>query len=173
MFKKAIEIDPADVAGYEHLARLFARTGRLPEAVQPMRAGMRNYVSQEQWEFAARVAGNLSELTLTLGDLTQAVASAEESVELADRSGDAFRRMADRTSLADALHQAGRWEESAASFREAEAMQAERQPEYPRLYSLRGYRYCDLLLSRAASAGSAGGPPARGDEVTTFVLSGR
>jgi tetratricopeptide (TPR) repeat protein len=33
-FKKAIDIDPTDVAGYEHLARLFARTGRLPEAVK-------------------------------------------------------------------------------------------------------------------------------------------
>ncbi|MFP8879412.1 MAG: tetratricopeptide repeat protein, partial [Myxococcota bacterium] len=33
-FKKAIEIDPTDVAGYEHLARLFARSGRLPEAVK-------------------------------------------------------------------------------------------------------------------------------------------
>jgi tetratricopeptide (TPR) repeat protein len=27
-------------------------------------------------------------------------------------------------------------------------LQAERQPGYPRLYSLAGYRYCDLLLSR-------------------------
>jgi len=33
-FKKAIEIDPSDVAGYEHLARLYARTGRLNEAVK-------------------------------------------------------------------------------------------------------------------------------------------
>src|SRR5689334_16185938 len=48
---------------------------------------------------------------------------------------------------ADALHQAGRWEESTEAFREAEALQAEWQPEYPRLYSLQGYRYCDLLLS--------------------------
>ena len=111
------------------------------------------------------VAGNLSELTLTLGDLTQAVASAEESVELADRSADAGERMINRTTLADALHQAGRWEESAASFREAEAMQAERQPEYPRLYSLQGYRYCDLLLS----AGSAGILPALRPEGTSSV----
>jgi len=89
--------------------------------------------------------------------VTHAVASAKESVELADRSGDAGIRMINRTILADALHQAGRWEESAAFFREAEAMQAEMQPEYPRLYSVRGYRYCDYLLSRSsASVGSAG-----------------
>jgi tetratricopeptide (TPR) repeat protein len=32
-FKKAIELDPADAAGYEQLARLYAKTGRLNEAV--------------------------------------------------------------------------------------------------------------------------------------------
>ena len=31
-------------------------------------------------------------------------------------------------------------------------MQAESQPEYPRLYSLSGFRYCDLLLSDAERA---------------------
>jgi hypothetical protein len=33
------------------------------------------------------------------------------------------------------------------AFREAEAMQQERQPQYPLLYSLQGYRYCELLLA--------------------------
>ena len=36
-----------------------------------------------------------------------------------------------------------------AAFRAAEAIQAERQPRFPRLSSLQGYQYCDLLLSRA------------------------
>jgi len=31
-------------------------------------------------------------------------------------------------------------------------MQAERQPQYPRLYSLRGFCYCDLLLADAERA---------------------
>ena len=39
---------------------------------------------------------------------------------------------------ADALHQAGRRAEAEARFREAEQMQAERQPDYPLLYSLVG-----------------------------------
>jgi len=121
--------------------------GRLPEAVQPMRVATDRVRAQGNWKDAAIGAGNLSELTLTLGDVASAVQAAEESVELADRSGDAFWRMSQRTALADALHQAGRWDESAARFREAEAMEAERKPQYPRLYSLRGYRYCDLLLA--------------------------
>ena len=130
--------------------------GRLPEAVQPMRASLHACIQLEDWKDAARGAGNLSELTLTLGEVASAVQAGEESVELADRSGDAFWRMADRTTLGDALHHAGRWEESAASFREAEAMQAEMQPQYPRLYSLQGYQYCDLLLAMAEPEDGSG-----------------
>lgn len=51
-----------------------------------------------------------------------------------------------RTTHADALHQAGRRAEAEARFREAEKIQAERQPAYPLLYSVPGYRYRDLLL---------------------------
>jgi len=121
-----------------------------------MQAGLEAQVRGKDWKNAAVSASNLSELTLTLGEVPRAVAFGEQSVELADRSGDAFWRMASRATLADALHQAGRWEESAEAFREAEAMQAEDQPQYPRLYSLRGYQYCDLLLSRAEPEDGAG-----------------
>jgi tetratricopeptide (TPR) repeat protein len=70
-------------------------------------------------------------------------------------------KMIMRTTLGDALHQAGRREEALERFREAEALQAEDQPEYPRLYSLRGFRYCDLLLAGAERA-AGGGPEDRG-----------
>jgi tetratricopeptide (TPR) repeat protein len=146
--------------------------GRLTEAVQPMRAGVDLAKKQDQWKNAAIGAGNLSELQLTVGEVEPAVASAEESVRLADRSEDAFGRMASRTTMADALHQAGRRAESAVAFREAEEMQAERQPQYPRLYSLWGYRYCDLLLGRLpsfTSTGTAGVPPALRPEGTSLV----
>ncbi len=121
--------------------------GRLTEAVEPMLAGLRGAVRLEDWNNAARYASDLSELQLTLGDLPGAVAAAEQSVDFADRRGDAFERMAERTALADALHQAGRRDAALARFREAEEMQAERDPTYPRLYSLWGFRYCDLLLA--------------------------
>jgi tetratricopeptide (TPR) repeat protein len=130
--------------------------GRLPEAVGPMEAGLERDIAQQDWKNAAVSAGNLSELSLTLGEVARAVAHGEESVRLADRSGDAFQRMVSRTILADALHQAGRWEESRGAFREAEALQAERQPHYPRLYSLQGHRYCDLLLAFAEPEDGAG-----------------
>jgi tetratricopeptide (TPR) repeat protein len=53
-----------------------------------------------------------------------------------------------RTAMADALHQAGRQSEAESLFREAEEIQKDRQPEYPLMYSLPGFRYCDLLLSQ-------------------------
>jgi tetratricopeptide (TPR) repeat protein len=147
--------------------------GRLAEAVEPMQASMETDIKRENWKGAAAAASNLSELTLTLGDVPRAVAFGEQSVELADRSGDASYRMIMRTTWADALHQAGRWEESAAAFREAEAMQAEWQPEYPRLYSLRGFQYCDLLLARAEREDGSGldglaGPGSRPEETERF-----
>jgi hypothetical protein len=88
----------------------------------------------------------LSDLELTLGEVAEAVRDAKQSVTYADRSGDAFQRMGKRSTHADALHQAGRRAEAEARFREAEQIQAEDQPEYPLLYSLQGFRYCDLLL---------------------------
>jgi tetratricopeptide (TPR) repeat protein len=56
--------------------------------------------------------------------------------------------MASRTALAYSLHQAGSQYEAESLFREAEEMQKDRQPEYPFMYSLQGFRYCDLLLSQ-------------------------
>ena len=37
-------------------------------------------------------------------------------------------------------------------FREAEQMQAKLQPDYPLLYFLQGFQYCDLLLAEAERA---------------------
>lgn len=121
--------------------------GRLTEALEPMRAGLENYVRLEAWENAAVTAGNLSELELPLGELAEAARDAHKAVAYADRSGNAHQRILTRTTHADALHQAGRRAEAQALFREAEAMQPAHQPPYPLLYSLQGFRYCDLLLA--------------------------
>jgi tetratricopeptide (TPR) repeat protein len=122
--------------------------GRLKEAVHPMRSSLEMCVSQKDWKQAVIRAGNLSELYLTLGEVPQSLAFAQQSVELADRSGDSFMRMASRTTLADALHQAGQMAEAEAAFRKAEALQEERQPAYPLLYSVQGFQYCELLMEQ-------------------------
>lgn len=89
----------------------------------------------------------MSELGLTLGEVAGAVGDAEQSVTYADRSGDAGQRIINRTNHADALHHSGRRAEAETRFREAEQMQQEQQPDYPLLYSLRGFQYCDRLLA--------------------------
>ena len=122
--------------------------GRLREALEPMRVSGEMNVSAKNWHGAASSHSNLSELSLTLGDISEAVRGAEESVAHADRTGDAFQRMVNSTRLADALHQAGRADDAQTLFAEAEQMQAEQQPEYPLLYSLQGFQWCDLLLAR-------------------------
>ena len=122
--------------------------GRLREAAAPMQAGLEMQIEQENWKQAAIGAGNLSELFLTLGEVRPATDYARQSVDFADRSGDAFQRESKRTTHADALHQSGALDEAEKLYREAEAMQQERQPDYRYLYSLQGFRYCELLLSR-------------------------
>ena len=140
--------------------------GRLTEALDPMRTVLEHDVKQKRWKEAAISAGNLSELELALGEVAGAVGDAEQSVTYADTSGDVFVRIGTRTSHADALHQAGRRADAEARFREAEEMQAEGQPVYPLLYSLRGFQYCDLHLAAPERAawqcilGSAGFQPA-------------
>ncbi len=122
--------------------------GRVAEALDPMRAGVDAAVAPKDWRNAAISTRNLSQLELALGDFADALRDAQQSLEYADRSTDAFERVAERTTLADALHQGGQQAMALQWFREAEAMQAEEQPEYPLLYSLRGFHYCDLLLGQ-------------------------
>jgi tetratricopeptide (TPR) repeat protein len=150
--------------------------GRLTEALEPMRVGVQAYVHKKNWKAAAVTASNLSELEVSLGDLSGAVDAASQAVVFADRSGEVIQRTSKRTRLADALHQAGRRSDALAQFREAEAIQATWRRQYPLLYSLQGFLYCDLLLSepeRAAwriatvlHSGAHPGPDARATLIT-------
>jgi tetratricopeptide (TPR) repeat protein len=125
--------------------------GRLADAVEPMQTGAEADVKLENWKNAANSYSSLSQLHLTLGNIAEATAAAQQSVSLADRSGDWFWRMVSRTDLADALHQSGDIGAALHLFAEAERLQAESQPAYAILYSFSGYRYCDLLLSQGQS----------------------
>jgi hypothetical protein len=109
-------------------------------------------VEQVDWMNAASSASSLSELELTLGEVDAAIRDGETAVVYADRSDDAFKRLYCRTTRTDALHQAGRRDDAEERFVEAEAMQVEQQPQHPLLYSLQGFRYCDLLLGAAERA---------------------
>jgi tetratricopeptide (TPR) repeat protein len=102
---------------------------------------------QENWKSTAASYSNLSELQLTLGRITEASDSAQQAVSHAEFSRDAFQRLMSRTTLADALHQGGERAEAQTLFEEAEDLQQKREPEYPLLYSIGCFRYCDWLLA--------------------------
>jgi len=122
--------------------------GRLAEAAQPMQAGLDIVVAQENWINAASAAINLSELHLTMGNVKSALDFAKNGSEYADRSGDIFKRINIQTSIGDSLHQAGLMPDAEAAFVKAEEILKENQVEYSYLYSLQGFQYCNLLLSR-------------------------
>ncbi len=126
--------------------------GRLPEAVGLMRLALEMGITQQTWKAAAIRASTLSEVLQAHGELSDAVAQAQKSVELADKGGDAFWRMVSRTTLAAALHATGLQEQAAAHFEEAEPILKAWRPDYPLLYSVPGFRYCDLLLKQGRHA---------------------
>lgn len=121
--------------------------GRLKEAIQPMRAGMGAHLLLNSWGNAAIVASNLSALYLTLGNLTKSTVFAQSGLELTNKTSNDFQRMSKRTALANALHQSGQYADALAAFNEAEHTHKNQEPHRPYLYSLPGFRFCDLLLS--------------------------
>lgn len=132
--------------------------GRLDDAVPLFREAIRLHKELGNTWDACDAAGNLSELLTLYGDLVGARAAAEESIALARAALDAApdectRRDARKTlatniaTLADALHQLGLLAEAEAQFRRAETAYTEAEPSMPCLHQLRGYHYCDLLLS--------------------------
>ncbi|MCB1873718.1 MAG: hypothetical protein KDI49_17255 [Gammaproteobacteria bacterium] len=171
--RPAPALKDSDQAWLLHEAATHLRAlGRLAEALEPMAAGAEMRVQQEDRKNAAISYSNLSQLQLGLGRVAEAVAQARRTVDYADRSADAGQRMFTRTTLADALHQNGEREEARAAFAEAERMQAEWQPQYTLLYSLRGFKYCDLLLAeaeRAAWAAMGGSGKGGGEDQAGWV----
>ena len=133
-------------------ASFLLRThGRIAEALPALRAGLKMEVDSGNWRNAAIGASNLSGIELLVGEVAAAVATAEQSVAHADRSGDEFQAMVSRGIHADALHAAGQRERAEILFADAERRQKKRQPALPLLYSIGNYLYCDLLLSKGDS----------------------
>jgi tetratricopeptide (TPR) repeat protein len=126
----------------------LSRCGRLAEALPAQGAALRICEATGDWHNAGVDASNLSESELLLGHVTGAMASAARAVEYADRSDDDFQKMTKQVRHGTVLHAAGQRDEAQALFADAERRQQEREPDYPLLYALQGYQYCDLLLDR-------------------------
>jgi tetratricopeptide (TPR) repeat protein len=119
--------------------------GRLAEAIQGHREGLRLYQVAENWGHAARVAGNLVQAQLLVGEVAAALTTAQQAIIHADQRGGEGQMSIKRAAYAAALHVAGRRAEAEQQFVDAEQR---RRPQYPLLHSLQGYWYCDLLISK-------------------------
>ncbi len=91
---------------------------------------------------------------MSRGNLGEASEFAQQSVQFADASGNAFERMGKRTTLAKVQHAMGLLNDAVSMFAEAERLHKDDQPEFPILYSGPGFAYCDLQLdmNRCAEA---------------------
>lgn len=141
--------------------------GRSPEALAAMHIGLQREEDTQDWHNASITASNLSQAELLAGEVAAAVATAEQSIALADRGGDDFHMMSRRAIYADAMHVAGQREAAAEAFADAEQRQKKLQSEHSVLYSVPGYKYCDLLLAEGDHAA------ARDRATKTIVIARR
>ncbi len=123
--------------------------GRLREALELTQTAVGIHIKLKNWKEVAINTGNLSGTQLALGNVAAAVASSLHSVYYADQSRVMLQRATGWATYADALHQAGgETTQTLKLFMAAEQIQQEAEPELLYLYSLRGFKYCDLLLAQ-------------------------
>lgn len=122
--------------------------GRLREAAEPWGAEIEARLGRQDLANAAISLANLSELHLALGDVREAIDTADRALEIADKSGAGLQRISNRMTLAGGLHQSGNAARASALFQEAGKVHSERAPGGPNLYSVGSYQYCDILLEQ-------------------------
>jgi len=119
--------------------------GRLEEAVELRKTEVDLSSRLKNWEFAAGAARNLVDLYLYLGLVDKAYSIAQEAIKYASFSEDVHSQIVSQSYFATVLYSKGRFDEALVNFEQAEQLDRE---DYLRS-SLRGYRYCTLLLDRA------------------------
>lgn len=127
--------------------RLYA-LGRLSDAIEPMTQAVRARIKLKQWGEGANDTVNLAEVYLVLGDVERAVDYGRESVIYADQGEYWGYKVSARSILSCVLHQSGNLAAAEELFEEEEEIQRKENMVYPYSYSIRGYRFCELLLSQ-------------------------
>jgi hypothetical protein len=140
-------LQPAQSMVLNHASYDLYSLGRLNEAVAAQRVALSMTVAVEHWINATRSAINLSSIELLAGDIADAVITAARSVTYADHTGDIGAILSSLVCHGDGLCAAGQRSEAELTFADAERRQQEDNPSAPLLYALRGYLYCDLLIT--------------------------
>jgi tetratricopeptide (TPR) repeat protein len=153
LWEKPVEaLTPTDQAFVLHETAVhLLGLGRLAESLKSFLGAVERYEAEKDWSNAALSARYLGELHMLLGDLTNALTWAQESVRFSDVAyevtGAYFEQMANRNYLGDILHQAGRLTDAEAQFLEAERVRDETGQPIPNLFFFWGFGYCELLLT--------------------------
>ncbi|OGT13706.1 MAG: hypothetical protein A3F73_07275 [Gallionellales bacterium RIFCSPLOWO2_12_FULL_59_22] len=133
-------------------AHTLKSLGRLEDALGPQ-----SVVHQRTWEAGdrhnfCRSAENLVSLLVPLGRWAEAEAVSREAVSVANSIGDNEGRWQRTTAalacLGHTLHGRGFLKQASTAFNLAEIVQAEAH-HHPKLYSVYGYNYAQLLLEQA------------------------
>lgn len=123
--------------------------GRLREALKTRYVAFDASIRNDDWYGASYDAPALAEILLILGDIVAAKAMARLGVKIVDLSSNRERRVDNRATLGDVLHQSGQLDEAEKAFREAEKeIQKRVNDRASQLYLPPGYQYCDLLLTK-------------------------
>jgi TIR domain/AAA ATPase domain len=123
--------------------------GRLTEALPVDRVSLLASEESRDWLNCAIAASNVAASELLVGEIASAISTGFRSIEFADRAGEQRQSAFRRAVFSEVLHAAGRRTEAEELLVDAEKRQRRFQPEYPLLYSIQGYQYCDLLLAKA------------------------
>ncbi len=139
---KAQKADVLGQAGFKLQA-----LGRLPEAEKVLLDAVNAYEDTNNPEEAAFNAARLSEVSLYLGKISEAIQHAQRGVEFANWAGEPFVKAQTLSKLANALHQSGRFHKSRRFFVEVEQLVKSWPPHKQRNYTMARFLFCDLLLS--------------------------
>jgi hypothetical protein len=121
--------------------------GRLAEAIPARRQQLWMRQTAQDWGQAAIAAGNLCKDELMVGEVAASLATAQQAIAYAYQSDVESLIINRHAEYAIALHAAGRRAEAEEQFADTERRQKKRRQDEPLLYSVRGYEYCDLLIS--------------------------
>ena len=149
--------------------------GCLMETVEVKKNTIKIYDKLGDWNNASINVNHLIDIYLSIGSLKDAEHVAQQAIVYADRT-DSWQRqerqVASRARLATTLHRQGHLQESLKHFQEAEKIQQELQPQYPRLYNEVGASYCNLLLDMAAYTAAQEAVLERGREFFKWRVPG-
>lgn len=129
---------------YAETSFCLATLGRLRDAIGPRLKHFQLFREIEDWENAARASQNLTDMYVSLGQLTRASVAARNSVRYADMSGAKEQRIRSYSCLGLALHHGGKLRRALRTFSFAELIA--KKAGYKYLDRTYGAEYNHVLL---------------------------